>query len=628
MGYVFVLGIIVSFALSFSNLLNKKMDITIPISVMTIISILYIFGIFNILNIGFIGICVLAALSLIYSISYLYKIIITNKGYKYLFNIIFTPGFLIWLLLYIMFVFLNKDRMFISWDEFSHWGLVVKNIWYLEKFGTAKEATVIFKGYPPYTAIFEWFFLKVRNYYTEGAIIIASNTLIISFIVPIFKSINWKKSLKNIIPIIFTIILLPMIFYPEIYTTIYVDGILGIISAYILYIYFYEEYNLAKNISIYLGLFALPLIKASGTGLAVFNILIIFVDTCIMKNKNKLKENKNKILLIIISVIIIFISKYSWKAHTNCMGAGEAWNTSNLTLNGINKVLTGQEEEYQYTTINNFINQVFLNKIDLGSIQVTTVEISIIFIIFSIIIYTMICKNKESIIDRRRYEKLVFVLFVCFLIYLLSLLLLYLFTYSSYEATRLASYSRYIFTMLLQMFMINIYIFTEVSKKANIENIILCLVVILCSPKVATKDLFISSKISVQSTIQQRDRYSDILKFKQYFNSGDKVYYISCGSQGFDSHIMRYNLVPIQINTGFTWSPGTARYEGDIWYYDIEYDDWKQELKNYTYLYINNYDNIFKEKYREVFDDKLENKTLYKIKLNNDKMKLSKFKEI
>ena len=47
MGYISILFIICIFSITLSNIFNKKIEVTIPVSVTAIILVIYIFGIFD-----------------------------------------------------------------------------------------------------------------------------------------------------------------------------------------------------------------------------------------------------------------------------------------------------------------------------------------------------------------------------------------------------------------------------------------------------------------------------------------------------------------------------------------------------------------------------------------------------
>ncbi len=52
-------------------------------------------------------------------------------------------------------LFWHNGRMFLQTDEFSHWGLVVKNMFKLDVLVGGADTNIIFKDYPPATGVFQ-----------------------------------------------------------------------------------------------------------------------------------------------------------------------------------------------------------------------------------------------------------------------------------------------------------------------------------------------------------------------------------------------------------------------------------------------------------------------------------------
>ena len=348
MSYIIIFLIIVSIAACLSKIFNKKIDIMIPISVMLIVLIIYPFGFFSRLNIGVYIVEIISFFCIVYL---MYKFVksITKNNLKEFFENLLTPGLVVYILFYILFIFINKDRLLSSWDEFSHWGLIVKNMFSFDTYGTNIDTTIRYKGYPPFTSIFEYFTQKAVNSYSEGRIIVSMNLMYISMILPVFKNIDWKKGLSKLLIYVPLIFIIPLCMYGDFYTTIYVDAILGVFMAYILYTYFSMEEGLVKNLSICLGIISLPLIKTAGSGLAIFTIAIILGDT-VYKYK-KFKDDKKifhkKLIYILIYIICLIIGKYSWEIHLIATNTIEAWNTDGVSFNNVISLITGKADDYQ-----------------------------------------------------------------------------------------------------------------------------------------------------------------------------------------------------------------------------------------------------------------------------------------
>ena len=630
MSYIIIFLIVVSIAAFLAKVFNKKIDITIPISVMLIVLIIYPFGFFYRLDIGVYVVEFVAAASLLYLIYRFIKSII-KKDILDFFKNLFTPGLVVYILFYICFIYINRKRLFFNWDEFSHWGTIVKNMFSFNSYGTNPETILIFRSYPPFTAIFEFFTQKVVNSYSEGRIIIAMNLIYISMVLPVFENIEWKRGLSKLLIYVPIIFILPLLMYSNFYTTIYVDGILGIFFAYILYIYFTKKNNcMIKHISICLGIISLPLIKNAGAGLAILALLVIFVDIIYWHRKNK--EDKKvfhrNLLFLMLYVVCLIIGKYSWDIHVMVTNTHISFDTDKILISNIISLIFGNGEEYQYTVIRNFVKQFFIEPIDINVGKLTNFTILLIFILYSIYMAHLIYKRQGDTLYKR-YILTSIMLTICYIIYMLALLVLYLYNYTEYEAINLASYSRYSCMFLLGMYAFNTFlIFENITeiKRDKLNYLILFVIIFSVLPINSLKKLSIDNKTSIQNTISTRAKYSQIRKYKSILNKDDTVYYISCGSKGYDYHVSRYELIPYELESMPSWSLGTERYEGDIWSRNISLESLKSTFinNNVTYVYIFNADETFKEIYFELFESKnnIKNKTMYKVEMEKENLKL------
>lgn len=629
MSFVVIFLIVTSIAAGLAKIFNKKIDITVPISIMLIVLIIYPFGFFNRLEIGVYVVEGISAVCLLYLIYKFIKSII-NKSVLDFFKNLLTPGMAVYILFYIFFIFINKDRLLSNWDEFSHWGLIVKNMFSFDSYGTNIETTLRYKGYPPFTSICEYFTQKVVNSYSEGRIIVSMNLIYISMVLPVFRNIDWKKGLSKLLIYVPLIFILPLLMYSDFYTTIYVDAILGIFMAYILYTYFTMEDGLAKNLSICLGLISLTLIKTAGSGLAIFIIAIIFID--ILYKYKKDKENKKifhkKLIYLLIYLVCFIIGKYSWELHLILTNTTEAWNTEGVSINNIISLITGNDVAYRYTVIKNFIKQFFLVPIDFGSGQLTNFTILLVFVLYGAYTIYLIYRKKDGDVYKR-YILTEIMLVVFYLIYMISMLVLYLFTFSEYEALRLASYTRYSYITLIGMFTFNTLLICDnllEIKKDKINYIILCIIILAVLPINKVFNLLVNNNESINEAIEIRAQYSKIQEYKKVLTRQDMVYYISCGSNGFDFNVSNYEFVPTKFASPAGYSLGPPRYEGDLKSKDTSVDQLESVLieDGFTYVYIYKADEIFKEKYAELFEseERIKNETLYKINKNGNDVEL------
>jgi hypothetical protein len=136
---LFALLPIFGFATIFNIFLKKNISTSIFFSITAIISVLFVFGMFELLQIGsyllfYGGIFILLIMSIIYN----NKLFISLKS---------VPS-IMFIFINIIYLYLMKDAQFFFWDEYSHWGQFIKDMYYFNSFYGA-NTSISHLNYPP-----------------------------------------------------------------------------------------------------------------------------------------------------------------------------------------------------------------------------------------------------------------------------------------------------------------------------------------------------------------------------------------------------------------------------------------------------------------------------------------------
>ena len=150
--------ILLSGSIFLALVFNKKIGKTFILYIISIIFILYIFGLFKILKFGVYFIEILSFLLMIFNL-----IIFFKKRQKFK-ELIFGKELIIFTFFYGFLIILHRGRLFTVWDEFSHWGDVVRAMFDINDFATNPNSLSTFKSYPPAISLFQYFFVRVEYY--------------------------------------------------------------------------------------------------------------------------------------------------------------------------------------------------------------------------------------------------------------------------------------------------------------------------------------------------------------------------------------------------------------------------------------------------------------------------------
>ncbi len=632
MNFIISLFIILSITFAIQLRFKRTFAEAISVSIFTIIMTLYLVTLFLPLTYSAYFTLGIAAIAFLYCIFY---IIINWSTIN--FKIFFPYSFLYFLVCCVFINFSFNNRLATGWDEFSHWMLVIKNMYFFKNFGVGEYTTTMFTGYPPATGLFECFFTIFSPYFVEGNTYKGLNILLLSLLISPLKDnkLNFKTGLLSL----FVFLSIPMLFYTP-YTSLYVDCILGIMFARLVYISISEEkYDLFFVYNFTVSSSTLILTKASGAGLYAFGIIILFFDI-VFFNRQKFilgltMRNKPVKICVWSSIFIIpLLTKQSWKLYLKYNNLNEAWNTTNITLSGIFELFTENAPQYRIVTIQTFID-AFFNINEFGDIgfKCSYFLFPIIFTVIMIVIGSM-GQNKKRIICLNLN------LCISYFIYTLSLLILYLFTYTEYEAQNIASFARYMNTITVGYMIIVIIclmnphiIHRDTMNSKFLVNTtyqrwtyITILIVTLFLTGIEIKEHLFYSAANAKQTQQTRSYYNHISELSGIFDyKTDRIYYIEQESHGGGYWNARYTLTPVSINPNFSWALANEPAEEDLWTKKSTAEEWSDNLKsnNYTYVYLDVINDQFRNEFGTLFSDPLNisDKTVYKVE-SNDKNNL------
>ena len=590
----------------YSLKLKQSIAKTFILSIMSIIFILYIFGLLSLLKWGVYFIELLSVIALIYEIIYIVK---NKKDIKKIKKYIFNTDNLIFTILFIILIFIHYGRMLSSWDEFSHWGDVVKAMFTINDFSTSPKSLSAFQSYPPAMSLFQYFWMKLGNNFIEYQLFISYQIVAISLFLPFISDI--KKISGKIISVII-LLFIPMIAFNNFYTSIYIDAILGLLYGYnILTIIFNKKYDCYFILNLFLSFFTLILLKDVGLFLVIINVLILFLDIFFIKKKIELskigiKNNRKYILILVGAILLIIFTKISWDYNIKLNNASIQFGTK-ISIKDIYNLLTLNNLGYKKTVIKNFIDALYQRQLITGILGFNTITLTIVLMLL-----INILMKKMPVI-----KKYSFYVFMGLGIYVFGLLFLYCTKFSEYEAIRLASFERYLSIYFLGIiFMITVLFINKLNKKT-----ILLLLILLFIPYYNVFNI----RVSVNNSIGIRSPYLEAEnKIKNNIDEDDKIYIISQNTTGFDFWVLRYSLRPNIINSG-CWSIGEKYYEGDIWTLKISSDEWMNNLikDDFDYVYIYKSDQEFVKQFGELFNDdsKILNDSLFKVDKKRKKLK-------
>lgn len=114
-----------------------------------------------------------------------------SVGENYLSN-----GFFAFIALFVFFGVLDFGRHFWAWDEFDHWGVMIKEILRLDDFYCIEKANLYaHRDYPPFSSLFMSLWCMLRGKYDEGLVTTAIHVLEFSMVT--LPVMDWYKGKRT-----------------------------------------------------------------------------------------------------------------------------------------------------------------------------------------------------------------------------------------------------------------------------------------------------------------------------------------------------------------------------------------------------------------------------------------------
>lgn len=607
---------------------NRKFEQVVGLALVINIGILYLFGLFEHLETG------VTALWIFSLLAYLYSLYIYNKK-KISWKSLVTPGLLLFGILIIVIIFYNRNIYRASWDEYSHWGLAVKDMFYFDAFSKHIGSTVLIPRYPPFITLYQYFMEYHNGMFSESILYVAFQIFLAAFLLVGTSGLT-KAKYKYFIPCISILLFVPMLFYPDIYNSIYVDPLLAILMAYVLICYYTESLSLFNFLRIAGGLLALTLTKEMGVLIAEMLVILFMLDTLWKKKKFAIKPLFPYIGLGLLVCVFFF----SWQFYLAIPAVSEAsalsgvassgnsvvseaapvassTSASGITINGVTELLTGNAPEWRYQCIENYLKALFSgDAFTFGSISVSVLDVCFLVLVAGYLIPKLSAFRKNS----ELFSLSVFGV-LCSLPYLAFLLVTYLFAFSEREALLLNSYGRYagsyvgglVLAFCILLFNTSLKQDTEREKSSPylITAVTLTLLLFIITP---VEHLFLKN-IDIETPPEYVYGTDEAEKLLRTFgDESEKIYVVCNNSNGFSYYLYRNVFSPHQVQNS-SWSLYSSR-EDYLEYFQNYPDksdssptvlsaaDWEKQLsEEYSYVFLLHPNEVFSQMYGSLFED-------------------------
>lgn len=610
--YILICLALIGMAAGYSGLFKRKFAVMMPLSVFSSILILYVAGLFGHMKLGVIIFLGIAGFLFLAGLT---KSLIRREMKAYASNVL-NFGFVFFLAALVLIYYMTDGRLLSRFDEFTHWGLTVKNYMIFDGFANIKGSTTHGAGYQPGISLFCYLFTSLREQVNECDMLKGMDVYMVAMLLPIFRRINWKRFVFGIflIPIV---LFAPWLFASYIipYNTLYIDAAMAVTFAFLLYHYFTSDQDKVTYFILGMGSAVMILIRPGSEAFALMLLIMIVIDTLLFRRDEFGKLCKKRGWLMPIFYVVISVASYlSWRIFTSANKMMQVFDYIEPS---------GQEGSSSGTITSNFI--AALTRVpENATIKISFVVWLIVLAVMAFIVIILAKGAKE----RGRMIVMSILMLIGYILFAAALLYMYIHLFTAYEGENLASFERYMFTFIMGsaiffLYMIVEKIFARFGGFGNILILIPVAAVLIFTPWTSvTSDMFNCSE-TVEQTISKRAdfyRFEEIAKEWDY--EKDRVYFIAQDSNGFEYQQAYYLATPVSLSYDYPmgWSLGFPYSDDDVWTIEMSQTDWEKALINggYTYVYLYNVDKQFRTRYGQMFEYEtaISNNSAFKVEVS------------
>ncbi len=454
---------------------KKSFGISLPATLTGTVLLAYFSQLlFHTFNIG-IYVCIAVAVSAVI------LLILKRKDRDFI-SRCFSEGFFVFLAICLFFLVMDYGRWLSEWDEYSHWGKMVKEMFRLDRFYSEPQSNLlVHKDYPPFAVIFEMLWCRFSGGYSAGGATMALHILGFSMVLPLaLEQLNGEKKTGRLqkliskLAIVAAFLLLIFNFNHVQPMTIYLDLFLPLF--YVSLILMAADRELRRSgfgfTMILLGQFGLIITKQMGLA---FVLLVWFFYTMLealeLSSEGKVSQEKKSgrwVILAVKSLAILItpaVSYSIWNHYITNLGLTGQFSFEIINVGTIIRILAGGGDYIQHLTYVKFIRALFTTNLGTGIFSMTYASaVLLAFCMLTVLAYLF-----RTVVHRGEILPYAVLFAVGSAGYAFTMLVLYMFCYSEGEMSVLASYERYMSTYILSEYVILFLLLVRLLARKKVD---------------------------------------------------------------------------------------------------------------------------------------------------------------
>ncbi|WP_454723584.1 MULTISPECIES: hypothetical protein [Cupriavidus] len=607
------------FLLYLVSVLRIKFSSALFTYISTIVVLLYFFAIFGFLRAGAIFTVSVGLALFIYLAIKNYKRMPELKGkinWMASYNALYLVPFLVF------YKSIPGDFLFTGWDEFSFWGLSAKLISRTDAlYQHDSPIAAAFKVYPPAQQLFQYYWTFFSSW-SEKNVLYSQIVFMLSALICISGAFFEKNSPLKILT--FWVACGSLYFFGYDFSHLYADQLLALVFAANIALAA-EARGIKGALIVSVCTALLILTKQIGLILALVVIAVYFLCSLTRRQKEGAASNlSSSCAYLSLCILSAAVSFGSWNWYLRKTDTAISYPIPALSsvfeqpmLGRLGKTVVAfidRLHRQEFGTVSTAVFELPLKELVtkfhslpissfVDIISSRSIHFSVINAMAFLTAVSIICIILSKRGDVLSKASLFAMIAVGSIGYLAFLLLCYLIFFTEYEGTNLASFERYAGTYFLawSLIVLSIYASAIARREKWFLKLLLVSPLLLCFLILPPKAYSDVRQMSVSPQLLEQRRRVDMLAevVNKRIKKGEKAYFISQDSTGFEKYIFNYSMIPA-ASVWWCWSVGEKYRDGDIWTCN---EKLATLLKGYAYLVIYHADKKFWDDNSSLFSE-------------------------
>lgn len=368
----------------------------------------------------------------------------------------FSYGFWAFLAVYLIYLWVDFGRNFNAWDEFSHWGIMVKEMLRTDRFYSEDIShLLVHKEYPPFVAVFEMTWCQICGRYSEMAVSMAIHVFSLCLLVPGLLEEEKMKRGKKAFGIgfffaVFFVLVISAFDVYGIFHTIYTDMFMPILYVYCMSLLINGNVTNSRfsRICFWCSLSALAIAKQMGIAF----VMLVWLGYLIMvfTENGGIQNSFDRWMAIVLTVFLPAINYMIWSNYTKSLNLTGQFDLGQVSVKAIFSILTGNGNRVQNETWKTYFSALFQRSVFAGIAPMTYISSFLVVLLLLYVIWHFLYLSMK----REQVFGLGLIFSCGTLGYGFAMFVLYMFCFAESEMLVLASFERYMDSYVVSEFLI------------------------------------------------------------------------------------------------------------------------------------------------------------------------------